>query len=65
MPLFLSKSGGTSVTVKATNPVPCTTAAYLNIGHVLRWVQHLYPMTERQNKRSDRNTTNLPTRKVQ
>ncbi|MPC48418.1 hypothetical protein E2C01_042190 [Portunus trituberculatus] len=30
-------------------------------GHVLRWVQHLYSMTEGQNKRSERSTTNLPT----
>ncbi|MPC19331.1 CENPB DNA-binding domain-containing protein 1 [Portunus trituberculatus] len=34
-------------------------------GHVLRWVQHLYPMTEGQNKRKERSITNLPTRKIQ
>ncbi|MPC37133.1 hypothetical protein E2C01_030607 [Portunus trituberculatus] len=33
--------------------------------HILRWVQHFYPMTEGRNQRSERSITTLRTRKVQ
>ncbi|MPC43876.1 hypothetical protein E2C01_037530 [Portunus trituberculatus] len=44
---------------------PCPYPNLQSRGHVLRWVQHLYPMTEGQNQRSERSITNLPMRKVQ
>ncbi|MPC50298.1 hypothetical protein E2C01_044122 [Portunus trituberculatus] len=34
-------------------------------GHILQWVQHLYPMMEEQNQRSERSNKNLPMIKVQ
>ncbi|MPC52663.1 hypothetical protein E2C01_046539 [Portunus trituberculatus] len=49
----------------STRHTPLQTQNLKGKGHILRWMQHLYPMTEEQNQRSERSITTLAQRTVQ